>query len=84
MEKQTKLQEEELQELQDFQNQSGDLIDQLGQLAFKKLRFENEENYLKAQYQNLIIKEKEMSDKFKEKYGNIQIDIKTGDITYPL
>ena len=48
MEKATKLQETELQELKDFQNQSEVLIAQLGQLSFKKLQLENEEQYLKS------------------------------------
>lgn len=84
MEKPKKLQEEELQELQDFQKQSEDLIYLLGQLEIVKLKIEKEDNYLKSQYHNLNNIEKEIVDKIKEKYGNIEIDIKTGEIIYPL
>lgn len=84
MDKPTKLQEEELKELQELQEQTDILIEQLGQLAFKKLKFENEENYLKSQYQKLILLERKISSSFKEKYGNIEIDIESGDIIYPL
>jgi len=84
MDQPTKLQEQELQELQDFQKKSDDLIVYLGQLSFKKLKIEEEEEYLKSQYQQLLLLEKQISDKFKEKYGIINVDLKSGDIIYPL
>ena len=80
--KPTKLQETELQELKDFQTQSETLIAQLGQLGFKKLQIEKEEQSLKSQYEQLIITEVNLSKKLKEAYGDIQIDLKEGDIIY--
>ena len=80
--KPTKLQETELQELQDFQTQSETLIAQLGQLGFKKLQLEREEQFLKQQYTQIITSEVELSKKLKETYGDISIDLKTGEITY--
>jgi hypothetical protein len=82
MEKPTKLQETELQELKDFQNQSEILIAQLGQLSFKKLQIEKEEEYLKSQYEQLTATEVKLSKKLKETYGDVQIDLKEGDIVY--
>jgi hypothetical protein len=82
MEKATKLQETELQELKDFQNQSEVLIAQLGQLSFKKLQLEKEEEYLKSQYEKLTTIETNLSKKLKETYGDVQIDLKEGDIIY--
>jgi hypothetical protein len=82
MEKATKLQETELQELKDFQNQSEVLIAQLGQLSFKKLQLEKEEQYLKSQYEKLTTIETNLSKKLKETYGDVQIDLKEGDIIY--
>jgi hypothetical protein len=82
MEKPTKLQETELQELKDFQKQSEVLIAQLGQLSFKKLQIEKEEEYLKSQYEQLTATEVELGKKLKETYGNVQIDLKEGDIIY--
>jgi hypothetical protein len=82
MEKATKLQETELQELKDFQNQSEVLIAQLGQLSFKKLQLENEEQYLKSQYDKITAIEVNLSKKLKETYGDVQIDLKEGDIIY--
>lgn len=80
--KSTKLQETELQELKDFQSQSENLIAQLGQLSFKKLQLEREEQYLKQQYTQIITSEAELSKKLKETYGDVQIDLKTGEIIY--
>jgi predicted transcriptional regulator len=80
--KPTKLQETELQELKDFQSQSENLIAQLGQLSFKKLQIEREEQFLKQQYTQIITSEAELSKKLKETYGDVQIDLKTGEIIY--
>lgn len=80
--KPTKLKETELQELQDFQTQSEILIAQLGQLGFKKLQIEREEQFLKQQYSQIISSEAELSKKLKENYGDVSIDLKTGEITY--
>jgi hypothetical protein len=80
--KPTKLTEEELKQLQDFQSNSENLISQLGQLSFQKLQLEKNENILKQQYNELIKEETQISTLLKEKYGNISIDIKTGDINY--
>jgi hypothetical protein len=81
--KPTKLQETELQELQDFQAQSEALIAQLGQIGFRKLQLEKEEQYLKQVFDQTITAENELSKKLKEAYGDVQIDLKTGEITYP-
>jgi len=81
--KPTKLEEQELKDLIDFQERSETLIGRLGQLQFKKLQIEKEEEYLKQQYEQIVSSEIEISSKLKEKYGDINIDIKTGDITYP-
>jgi hypothetical protein len=81
--KPTKLQETELQELQDFQAQSEALIAQLGQIGFKKLQLEKDEQYLKQVFDQTLTAENELSKKLKEAYGDVQIDLKTGEITYP-
>jgi arsenate reductase-like glutaredoxin family protein len=81
--KPTKLQETELQELQDFQTQTETLIAQLGQTGFKKLQIEKEEHYLKQLFNQILAAENELSKRLKETYGDVQIDLKTGEITYP-
>jgi len=81
--KPTKLQEIELQELQDFQAKSEALIAQLGQIGFRKLQLEKDEQYLKQVFDQTLTAENELSKKLKEAYGDVQIDLKTGEITYP-
>lgn len=81
--KPTKLEEQELQQLVNFQQQSEILIAQLGQLQYKKFQLETEKEYLKTQYQKIISEEIEISSKLKEKYGDVNIDLETGSITYP-
>jgi hypothetical protein len=80
--KPTKLQETELQELQNFQSQSEALIAQLGQIGFRKLQLEKDEQYLKQVFDQTLTAENELSKRLKEAYGDIQIDLKTGEIIY--
>ena len=78
--KQTKITEEELKELENFQQSINVITFQLGQLALRKLNLETEENILKTQYSNLLKTEKDLGDRLKEKYGDSQINLKTGDL----
>jgi hypothetical protein len=81
--KPTKLTEQELQELQNFQTKSEKLIAQLGQVFFQKNRIEIEEQYLKQQQERLLEEEIQVSKQLKEKYGEkVEIDIVTGNIIY--
>ena len=79
--KQTKVTEEELKELENFQQNINVITYQLGQLTLRKLNINEEEEVLKTRYKQLLLEEKEIGDKLKEKYGNAQIDLKTGAIT---
>ena len=81
--KPTKLTEQELQELQEFQTKSEKLIAQLGQVFFQKNRIEKEEQFLKNQQDKLLEEEIQISKTLKEKYGEkVEIDIVTGDLIY--
>ena len=55
----------------------------LGQLALKKLSLDKEEEYLESEYEKILTEEKQLGDNLKEKYGEAQIDLKTGEIVYP-
>ena len=55
-------------------------MDQLGQIALQRLSLEKQEEALEQQHEQLLKQEKQLGDKLKEKYGNSQIDLKTGDI----
>ena len=78
--KKTKITEEELNELENFQQTINTIKFQLGQLSLRKLNLESEENNLKNQYSSLLQTEKKLGDKLKEKYGDSQIDLKTGEL----
>ncbi len=78
--KQTKVTEEELKELENFQQNINVITYQLGQLALRKLNLEKEEENLEIQYDQILLQEKELGDRLKEKYGTAQIDLKTGEI----
>lgn len=82
MEKPTKLTQEELQQLKDFQSKSEFLISQLGQLQFRKLQLEKEELILKNSFERITELENELSENLKKTYGNVQINLETGDLIY--
>jgi hypothetical protein len=82
MDKPTKLKEQELKQLQNFQQESEILVSQLGQISFQKLQLEKQEEFLKQKFNQLNEEEVLISKNLKEKYGNVNIDIKTGELTY--
>jgi hypothetical protein len=82
MEKVTKIQEEELKRLQEFQVKSEQLVSRLGQLEFQKIRIAKDEKFLKEQIDLLEEEEIAISKLIKDTYGNVNIDLKTGDLTY--
>jgi hypothetical protein len=47
----------------------------------QRLSLEKQEEALELQHEQLLKQEKQLGDKLKEKYGNSQIDLKTGEIT---
>ena len=79
--KQTKITEDELKQLTDFQQSINVITYQLGQVALKRLNLDQEEEALEIEYTKLLKVEKELGDNLKEKYGDSQIDLKTGEIT---
>jgi hypothetical protein len=80
--KPTHLEKQELKQLQDFQQSSENLIAQLGQLSLQKLQLERAEQQLKQNHEALINEETQISNLLKEKYGDVNLDIKTGAISY--
>ena len=79
----TKVTEEELNQIAKFQESIQEITIKLGQLALKKLNLDKEEEYLEMEYEKLLQEEKQLGDDLKEKYGEAQINLKTGDIIYP-
>ena len=81
--KQTKVTDEELKQISEFQTSIDRITINLGQLTLKKLSLDKEEEYLESEYEKILEKEKQLGDNLKEKYGEAQIDLKTGEIVYP-
>ena len=81
--KQTKVTDEELKKISEFQTNIDKLTILLGQLSLKKLSLDKEEEYLESEYEKILKEEKQLGDNLKEKYGEAQIDLKTGEIVYP-
>ena len=81
--KQTKVTDEELKQISEFQTSIDRITIDLGQLALKKLSLDKEKEYLESEYEKILEKEKQLGDNLKEKYGEAQIDLKTGEIVYP-
>ena len=81
--KQTKVTDEELKQISEFQTSIDRITINLGQLSLKKLSLDKEEDYLESEYEKILEKEKQLGDNLKEKYGEAQIDLKTGEIVYP-
>jgi sulfur relay (sulfurtransferase) DsrF/TusC family protein len=79
--KKTKLEDQELQEIKQFQSDFDQLQVLLGQIQLQKFKLDNDELILKSKYNDLLFKEKELGEQLNNKYGEVQIDLKTGEIT---
>tara|TARA_B110000971_G_C19683321_1_gene352083 strand:- start:305 stop:562 length:258 start_codon:yes stop_codon:yes gene_type:complete len=77
-----KLQEIELKRLQEFQSNMEGLINALGQIELKKKRILKDEDSLNIQFELLSDEELSISNYIKNNYGNINVDLKTGEFTY--
>lgn len=74
----------DLQELQDLKKLSQDqdtFIFELGQIQYSRMRLDEEENVLKQRVDTLRKQEKEFVDKIAAKYGNVNINTETGEIS---
>lgn len=72
------------QELQDLKKLSQDqdmFIFELGQIQYSRLRLDEEENAIKQQVDTLRKREKEFADKIATKYGKVNVDMETGEIS---
>tara|TARA_R110000782_G_scaffold97857_2_gene182898 strand:- start:387 stop:644 length:258 start_codon:yes stop_codon:yes gene_type:complete len=77
-----KLQEAELKRLQEFQFNIKSLIDSLGKLELQKRKINDSSIILDTQIQTLNLEEISISNYIKSTYGDISIDLETGEFTY--
>ena len=74
-----KFTEEEVKELQDLQNKFNALSFQFGQLQISKIKFQEQEDFLKKQLASLSQEETKTAKKLTDKYGKGSLDIETGE-----
>jgi hypothetical protein len=75
------LTDEELQTLKTIQNQTQNLILELGEIEMIKIQIENRHIRAKEFLQNLTNQETEFTQSVFEKYGKVSINPETGEIT---
>jgi predicted metalloenzyme YecM len=75
----TKLTQEEIQQLKQIQQQTQSLALELGNLEITKIQIENRYDELVEFYNQLKTKENEFGKILSEKYGNGTIDLEKGE-----
>jgi len=75
------LDQQELQDLKQLSQDQDAFIFELGQVQYSRIRLDEEENALKQQINALRAREKEFADKIMTKYGKVNVDIETGEIS---
>jgi hypothetical protein len=75
----TKLTQEELQQLQEIQQQNQALALEFGNLELTKIQIESRYDELVEFHTQLKDKEKEIGKELSEKYGNGTIDLEKGE-----
>ena len=71
--KQTKVTDEELKQISEFQESIDRITIQLGQLSLKKLSLDKEEEYLESEYEKILEKEKQLGDNLKKNMERLKL-----------
>jgi hypothetical protein len=71
---------EELQQINLIRNDALEVASLLGELEYQKMVIELDQEELRAKIKRIKIKEKEVFEEIKEKYGNVSINVETGEI----
>jgi len=75
----TKLSQEELQQLRDFQRIDNEITFSLGQIELRKIYLERDKQNLQNQYQTLLQDQEKIGKELQEKYGDGNIDLEKGE-----
>ena len=75
----TKLLQEELQKLKDFQRSENEISFALGQIEIRKTFLEDQTQDLKNQYKSLLQEQEKTGKELQEKYGEGNIDLEKGE-----
>jgi seryl-tRNA synthetase len=79
----TKLKEEELKKVQELNGKLGQLKSAIGEIHIVMSNTKLQEESLMEQWKSANAEMKTLSDELRESYGDVNIDISTGDITDP-
>lgn len=74
-----KITEEELQTVADLKAETSQLVFSLGEIQYQKVGLELLESQVKEKVKEFKAKELEFLKALKEKYGNVSINIETGE-----
>ena len=72
---------EELQQINLIRNDALEVASLLGELEYQKMVIELDQDELRAKIKRIKIKEKEVFEDIKEKYGNVSRNLETGEIS---
>lgn len=74
-----KITDEELKKITDLKQEVSQLIYSLGELQYQKVGLEQIELQLKDKVKQVKLQENQVLNDLKEKYGNVSINIETGE-----
>ena len=74
-----KITEEELKQINDFKQQTMDLVYSLGELQYQRISIDILVDDLKEKIKDQKTKENQLLTDLKNKYGNVNINIETGE-----
>lgn len=76
-----KLSEKELQDLKEIQSKSNKITMSLGQVEVQKAILDGQKNDLLTQLADLQENQNKIGKELQEKYGSVNINLETGEIT---
>lgn len=76
-----KLTEEEIKELRDLQQETSNLTQQLGSIEVARLNLKSQREKVEEAFEELRIKEQDLSKRLFDTYGNGSLDLEKGEFT---
>ena len=76
-----KLTKEELESFKEIRQKTQSLIIELGEIELHKIQLESRHKIAQEYFSQLANEEEKLSNSIKEKYGDIQINPETGEIS---
>jgi hypothetical protein len=74
-----KITDEELKQVSDLKGETSQLIYSLGEIQYQKVSLDLLEDQVREQIKDFKAKELQFLNELKQKYGNVSINIETGE-----